>query len=66
MSYATAIDVWLTIGMCFLFGALLEFAFVNSMARKERMEALVFTNVAKGTPTEIDVYFVFLFRKCKF
>ena len=33
MSYIKAIDVWMTTCMCFLFAALIEFAFCNSLAR---------------------------------
>ena len=39
VSYAKAIDVWYAICMVFVFGALVEYAFVNSYARIENKKA---------------------------
>ncbi len=37
MSYARAIDVWYAFCMILVFSTLIEYAFVNSMARAEQM-----------------------------
>ena len=36
VSYPKAIDVWMSMGMMFVFAALLEYAFVNVLARNEQ------------------------------
>ena len=38
VSYPKAIDVWMSMCMLFVFGALIEYAFVNVMVRKSKQE----------------------------
>ncbi len=38
VSYIKAIDIWMTACLVFVFGALIEYAFVNVLARKEKSE----------------------------
>ena len=50
VSYAKAIDVWYTICMVFVFGALVEYAFVNSYTRIENRKTVkgALANVLPG------------------
>ena len=34
VSYPKAIDIWMSMGMVFVFSALVEYAFVNALSRK--------------------------------
>ena len=36
VSYPKAIDIWMSMCMFFVFGALLEFAFVNVLSRRDK------------------------------
>ena len=46
VSYVKAIDVWMTVCLVFVFGALLEFAVVNVLSRKE-VRRLVLLNMKR-------------------
>lgn len=47
MSYPKAIDIWMSMCMMFVFAALLEYAFVNAMARVDKK-----SDTVGATPSE--------------
>lgn len=60
VSYVKAIDVWMAMCLLFVFAALVEFAYVNVLARVERRRQASMSDVRKvkdsdlnGEPTKV-------------
>ncbi len=51
VSYPKAIDVWMSMCMIFVFGALIEYAFVNVMVRKAKVDSSKYKK--SDDPTDI-------------
>ncbi|KAK3098089.1 hypothetical protein FSP39_016011 [Pinctada imbricata] len=47
ISYVKALDVWLAVCLAFVFGALIEFAYVNVTARVEQRRKMAYTVMSK-------------------
>ena len=53
ISYPKAIDIWMSVCMMFVFGALIEYAFINAMARKDKKKRTPETDEQSDRPDEV-------------
>lgn len=60
VSYIKAIDIWMAVGLLFVFAALLEYAYINVQTRKHRKQSKVFYGSVLG-PHEHFTFFTVKF-----